>query len=72
MVQVDGLGPTSRGLVLAAQGQGLHWYVDGQPLTTDAAAGRTIWRPSAPGFFRIQVVDAQGRKVEAQVRVRAP
>ena len=35
MVQVDGLGPGSWGLVLAARGEELSWYVDGQPLGVD-------------------------------------
>ena len=31
-VQVDAFGPTSRGLVLSAGGEGLSWYVEGRPL----------------------------------------
>ena len=70
-VQVDAVGPASRGLVLAAQGNGLGWYVDGAPLATDAE-GRTVWRPDAAGFYRLSVVDGQGRKAEAKVRIKAP
>lgn len=70
-VQVDGVGPHARGLALAAEGEGLRWYVDGTPLKPDPD-GRTVWRPASPGFFRLSVVDAEGRKVEAKVRVRAP
>ena len=34
--------------------------------------GRTVWRPASPGFFRLSVVDAEGRKAAAKVQVRAP
>ena len=71
MVQVDGLGPGSRGLALAAQGEGLGWYVDGEPLAPDARTGKVIWRPASAGFFRLEVVDAAGRKASAKVRVRS-
>jgi penicillin-binding protein 1C len=71
MVQADGLGPRSRGLVLAAEGDGLSWYVDGQPLRPDAG-GRTVWRPPAPGFYRLEAIDAEGRKAQARVRIRGP
>ena len=69
-VQVDGVGPKSRGLVLAATGDGLSWYVDGQPLPLDKVSGRVIWRPVAAGFYRLEVYDGQGRKVAARVRVK--
>jgi penicillin-binding protein 1C len=69
-VQVDGLGPKSRGLVLAATGDGLTWYVDGQPLPLDKVSGRVIWRPVAAGFYRLELFDGQGRKVAARVRVK--
>ena len=70
-VQVDGLGVRSRGLVLAAQGEGLSWYVDGQPLSPDPVSGRTVWKPAAPGFYRLEVIDAAGRKAKAQVRIKS-
>ena len=71
MVQADGVGPASRGLALAAEGDGLSWYVDGQPLRADAATGKVVWRPPASGFFRLEVIDAAGRKAQARVRIRA-
>ena len=70
MVQVDALGPGARGLALAARGEGLRWYVDGEPLLADGLTGKVIWRPAAAGFYRLTVVDAQGRKAEAKVRIR--
>ena len=69
-MQVDGLGPGSRGLALAAEGDGLSWYVDGVPVPADPATGKVIWRPAAAGFFRLEVVDGQGRKATARVRIR--
>jgi penicillin-binding protein 1C len=69
-VQVEAFGPTSRGLVLAAGGEGLRWYVDGAPLGVDAVSRRTVWRPKGPGFYRLTVVDGQGRKATARVRVK--
>ena len=69
-VQVDALGAKGRGLVLAAQGEGLTWYVEGAPLDVDPVSGRAIWKPTAPGFYRLIVVDAAGRKANAKVRVK--
>jgi penicillin-binding protein 1C len=71
-VQVEALGPSARGLALAANGQGLNWYADGRLLQPEPGTGRVIWRPAAPGFYALAVVDAQGRRAEARVRVRGP
>ncbi len=71
VVQVETLGPKARGLVLAAEGDGLNWYVDGTPLAADPVSRRTIWKPDAPGFYRVSVVDGEGREAKATVRVRA-
>ncbi|PVM85086.1 penicillin-binding protein 1C [Caulobacter radicis] len=71
-VQVEGLGKGSRGLVLAAGGENLSWYVDGKPLADDPVGGKPVWRPAAAGFYRLRVVDDQGRAASARVRVRAP
>ncbi len=70
-VQVEALGPGSRGLVLAAGGEDLTWYVAGTPLAADPVSGRVVWRPGAPGFYRLSVVDGQGRKASARVRIKA-
>lgn len=69
-VQVDALGPKARGLVLAAEGEGLTWYVEGRPLDPDPVSGRAIWKPAAPGFYKLSVVDAQGRRAQARVRIK--
>ncbi len=69
-VQVEALGPGSRGLVLAAGGDDLTWYVAGTPLSADPVSGRVVWRPSAPGFYKLSVVDGQGRKATARVRIK--
>ena len=34
------------------------------------SALRTIWRPKGPGFYRLTVVDGQGRKASARVRIK--
>jgi penicillin-binding protein 1C len=67
-VMVDGYGPHSRGLSLAARGDGLRWYVDGAPLAE--ADGQVVWRPDHPGFYTIVAVDNQGRTATTQVRIR--
>ena len=63
-------GPAGRGLALAAEGKDLAWYVDGRRLQTDPASGKALWRPAAPGFYSLSVVDGEGRKARARVRVR--
>jgi penicillin-binding protein 1C len=72
VVQVEAAGDESRGLVLAARGENLSWYVDGQPLEADPISGRVVWRPRTPGFYRLAVVDPQGREAASKVRVRTP
>lgn len=67
-IEADGLGASSRGFVLAARGNGLGWYVDGRPLATGVDGG-AVWKPEAPGFYRLEVMDAQGRVARAKVRV---
>jgi penicillin-binding protein 1C len=71
-VQVEGFGPTSRGLALAAGGEGLRWFVDGQPLAEDPVSHQVIWRPANAGFFRVNVIDGQGRQAASRVRIRGP
>jgi penicillin-binding protein 1C len=61
------------GLVLAAAGGagGYAWYVDGEPVNDAASDGRPVWRPQAPGFYDIAVVDGKGMSARAKVRVAA-
>lgn len=70
VVQVDGFGPGSRGLVLAASGEDLAWYVAGQPLAPDPLSGQVLWRPEGPGFYGLSVVNGRGQTARAQVRIR--
>lgn len=67
-LMVDGYGAGSRGLVLEAHGDGVSWYVDGQPLAE--TNGQALRRPNGPGFYRVTVVDDRGRQATAQVQVR--
>lgn len=70
---VELFGGEARGYALAARGGagGYRWYVDGEPVAPDEAGGRAVWRPAAPGFYDIEVVDAAGRSARAKVRVAA-
>jgi len=69
-VQVEAFGPTSRGLALAAGGEGLSWYIDGQPIPVEPISGKPIWRPAAPGFYAVKVIDGAGREAKARVRIK--
>ncbi len=71
-VQVDSLGASSRGLVLAARGRDLNWFVDGRPLAREPVSGRVVWRPPSAGFYALSVSDPEGREAHAKVRVRGP
>jgi penicillin-binding protein 1C len=61
------------GVIFAASGGagGYAWYVDGARVTDEAGDGRPVWRPAAPGFYDIAVVDEKGRSASAKVRVAA-
>ena len=69
-VIVDRFGAKGRGLTLAASGDALRWYVDGAPLPADDAL-KPVWRPNAPGFYRITAVDERGQRSQARIRVTA-
>ena len=59
-----------RGFVLAAQGQSaVNWYADGQ-LVGRNAVGDAVWYPDGPGFYLVEVVDQDGRRSRARVRIR--
>ncbi|MDZ7627766.1 MAG: penicillin-binding protein 1C [Parvularculaceae bacterium] len=59
------------GVVFAASGGagGYAWYVDGIKIDDLAGDGRPVWRPSAPGFYDISVVDSSGRTAVTKIRV---
>ena len=47
----------------------------GAKLTFDASGtvgvfGYAVRKPAAPGFYKLAVVDAQGRRVSARVRIK--
>ena len=65
------LGEETRGFALAARGGAgdLSWYVDGAAVAEVDA--RTLWRPGAPGFYNVIVVDREGRSASAKVRVHS-
>lgn len=65
-------GAQSRGLSLSARGgRGpLTWYAEGERVASEPTSGRSIWRPSAPGFYDVTVVDANGESRSVRVRIR--
>jgi penicillin-binding protein 1C len=48
----------------------LTWYADGARVANEATSGRAIWRPEAPGFYEVMVIDGEGRRAQARVRIR--
>lgn len=69
-LQVDGFGPGARGLALTAGGADLRWFVDGVRVPAEPSGDRVVWRPRGPGFYQVTVVDAEGRRARARVRVK--
>ncbi len=65
-------GADARGLSLSARGgrAPLTWYAEGARVAAETTSGRAIWRPSAPGFYDVTVVDADGQSAGVRVRVR--
>ena len=72
-VRVEQLGPTGRGLALAARGGegGLTWFAEGKQLTPEAGSGRVVWHPASTGFHTVSVIDAAGRGAKVRVQVLA-
>jgi len=66
-------GVDARGLSLSARGgrAPLTWYAEGARVEREPTSGRSIWRPRAPGFYTVTVVDAAGERVSTRVRIRA-
>jgi penicillin-binding protein 1C len=65
-------GARSRGLSLSARGgrAPLVWYAEGARVGTEPTSGRAVWRPPAPGFYDVMVVDADGQSASVRVRIR--
>lgn len=65
-------GADSRGLSLSARGgrAPLSWYAEGRAVGSETTSGRAIWRPSAPGFHDVTVIDADGQTARVRVRIR--
>ncbi|MBY0564123.1 MAG: penicillin-binding protein 1C [Hyphomonadaceae bacterium] len=65
-------GENGRGLSLSARGgrEPLTWYADGERVTREDTSGRAIWRPAAPGFYDLNVIDADGESARVRVRIR--
>jgi penicillin-binding protein 1C len=65
-------GADARGLSLSARGgRGpLTWYAEGARVEGEPTSGRAIWRPAAPGFYDVTVVDADGERAQVRVRIR--
>jgi penicillin-binding protein 1C len=63
----------ARGFSLSSQGgrSPVTWYVEGAAIAREESSGRAIWRPRAPGFYEVAVVDADGRRAVSRVRVIA-
>ncbi|MDE2197882.1 MAG: penicillin-binding protein 1C [Rhodospirillales bacterium] len=59
-------------IVLRAMGgqRPLRFLIDGMPLATDPARRDIAWRPPAPGFYRLTILDADGAAAHAAVRVK--
>ena len=57
--------------LLAARGEGLSWYVGGEPVAMDPVSGRAVWRPQTPGFYEVTVVDEAGRQAVSLVRINS-
>jgi len=65
-------GRDGRGLSLSARGgrPPLTWYAQGVRVESEPTSGRAIWRPAAPGFYDVLVVDADGQQARTRVRIR--
>ncbi|MBI1188976.1 MAG: penicillin-binding protein 1C [Alphaproteobacteria bacterium] len=65
-------GAAARGLSLSARGgrAPLSWYAEGRAVPSEPTSGRAIWRPTAPGFHTVSVIDADGRRAHVRIRIR--
>lgn len=44
-------------------------FVSGEPVSRDG--GLAVWKPDAPGFYRVSAIDRKGRSANADIRVVA-
>ena len=49
----------------------LNWFVEGAPIFAETLSGASVWYPKKPGFYKLSVVDGDGRTTSAKVRVMA-
>ena len=47
----------------------LSFLIDGAPIASDRVRRDANWTPASPGFYRLTVIDAEGKTANAQVRV---
>jgi penicillin-binding protein 1C len=65
------LPEAGRVVLRAAGGQRpLTFLVDGAPVPADPARREAGWVPPGPGFYRVTVLDAEGRAAGVELRVR--
>ena len=73
-IAVQEFGAASKGLTLTArspQSAKLNWFVEGAPIFAETLSGASVWHPKKPGFYKLSVVDGDGRTTSARVRVMA-
>ncbi|HHL43532.1 MAG TPA: penicillin-binding protein 1C, partial [Hellea balneolensis] len=64
-------GETATGMSFAARSsisKSLNWYVDGHPVKRNPS-GDIVWKPDAPGFYQVSVVDERGHTTISNIRV---
>ena len=66
----DDGSPGSLSLEAASGVPPYRWSVNGVPLATPRFGMTPQWQPDGPGFARVTVIDAAGRRASASVRVQ--
>ena len=46
------------------------WSVNGMPVPEGLAGGHAHWQPDGPGFARLTVIDAAGKRASVSVRIQ--
>lgn len=82
-ISVHEFGEQARGLVLSARNNGdlqtqsstgptaLKWFVDGREIAQQETSHKTIWYPSARGFYNVLAVSHDGNSTKSTVFVRS-